>query len=56
MLVGRSLRVKLGDFGMARGVADSEYYRIATNTLLPIRWMAPESLLYRIFTLASDVW
>ena len=47
---------KLADFGMARGVAEKDYYRIAGSAVLPVRWMAPESLLYGFFTSASDVW
>ena len=55
-LVGLDLVTKLADFGMARGVAEKDYYRIAGSALLPVRWMAPESLLYGFFTSASDVW
>lgn len=36
--------VKLGDFGMARQTFESEYYRFARKGMLPIRWMAPESI------------
>lgn len=46
----------MADFGMARGVQEKEYYKIAGRAVLPVRWMAPESLLYGIFTSASDVW
>ena len=54
--VGSGLRVKIADFGLARGVYDKDYYRVAGRALLPVRWMAPESILYGIFTSASDVW
>ena len=56
MLVGASLKVKVADFGLARGVHDKDYYRVKARALLPVRWMAPESLLYGKFTSASDVW
>ena len=56
LVVGPSLDVKLADFGMARGVHEKEYYRIAGRAVLPVRWMAPESLLYGMFSSASDVW
>ena len=47
---------KLSDFGLARGIHEKNYYRVTGQTKLPVRWMAPESLLYGIFTAASDVW
>ncbi|XP_077591723.1 protein tyrosine kinase 2 beta, b [Stigmatopora nigra] len=47
--------VKLGDFGLSRYIEDEEYYK-ASVTRLPIKWMAPESINFRRFTLASDVW
>ena len=54
--VGANLLVKIADFGLARGVYDKDYYRVAGRTFLPIRWMAPECLMYGVFTTASDVW
>ena len=56
MLVGASLKVKVADFGLARGIHDKDYYRVKQAALLPVRWMAPESILYGKFTSASDVW
>uniref|UniRef100_A0A670ZGK0 Protein-tyrosine kinase 2-beta n=1 Tax=Pseudonaja textilis TaxID=8673 RepID=A0A670ZGK0_PSETE len=47
--------VKLGDFGLSRYIEDDEYYK-ASVTRLPIKWMAPESINFRRFTSASDVW
>ena len=54
--VGANLQIKIADFGLARGVYDKDYYRVAGRALLPVRWMAPECLLYGVFTTASDVW
>ncbi|KAL6419472.1 hypothetical protein ACFW04_011383 [Cataglyphis niger] len=48
--------VKIGDFGLARDVYKDDYYRKKGQGLLPIRWMAPESLVLGIFTSQSDVW
>jgi len=48
--------VKIGDFGMARDIYYHEYYRPAGKRLMPVRWMAPESLKDGIFTVKSDVW
>ncbi|XP_062858580.1 protein tyrosine kinase 2 beta, b [Trichomycterus rosablanca] len=47
--------VKLGDFGLSRYIENEEYYK-ASVTRLPIKWMAPESINFRRFTTASDVW
>uniref|UniRef100_A0A8C5M1S4 Tyrosine-protein kinase receptor n=1 Tax=Leptobrachium leishanense TaxID=445787 RepID=A0A8C5M1S4_9ANUR len=55
-LVGENLLVKIGDFGMSRDVYSTDYYRVGGHTMLPIRWMPPESIMYRKFTTESDVW
>ena len=46
--------MKIADFGLARGVHKNSYY--FGGTFLPIRWMAPESILDRKFSTKSDVW
>ncbi|CAI9545863.1 unnamed protein product [Staurois parvus] len=48
--------VKIGDFGLARDVYKSDYYKKKGEGLLPVRWMALESLVDGIFTNRSDVW
>uniref|UniRef100_A0A4W3HAD8 Tyrosine-protein kinase receptor n=1 Tax=Callorhinchus milii TaxID=7868 RepID=A0A4W3HAD8_CALMI len=48
--------VKIGDFGLARDVYKNDYYRKRGEGLLPVRWMAPESLIDGVFTNYSDVW
>ncbi|XP_056199990.1 proto-oncogene tyrosine-protein kinase ROS [Falco biarmicus] len=48
--------VKIGDFGLARDIYKNDYYRKRGEGLLPIRWMAPESLIDGVFTNRSDVW
>nr|XP_032646446.1 protein-tyrosine kinase 2-beta isoform X2 [Chelonoidis abingdonii] len=55
ILVASSECVKLGDFGLSRYIEDDEYYK-ASVTRLPIKWMSPESINFRRFTSASDVW
>ncbi|XP_012259968.2 muscle, skeletal receptor tyrosine-protein kinase-like [Athalia rosae] len=55
-LVGSELTVKIADFGMSRDVYTCDYYKIGGSRLLPIRWMAPESVIFGRFTLESDVW
>ncbi|XP_029452067.1 protein-tyrosine kinase 2-beta [Rhinatrema bivittatum] len=55
ILVANHECVKLGDFGLSRYIEEEEYYK-ASVTRLPIKWMAPESINFRRFTSASDVW
>ena len=44
-LVGRGLTIKIADFGMSRDLYSGDYYRIEGRAMLPIRWMAWESIL-----------
>ena len=55
-MVAADFTVKIGDFGMTRDVYDTDYYRQGGKGLLPVRWMAPESLYDGLFTTSSDVW
>lgn len=54
-MVADDLTVKIGDFGMTRDIYETDYYRKGTKGLLPVRWMAPESLKDGIFSTSSDV-
>ncbi|KDR17831.1 Tyrosine kinase receptor Cad96Ca [Zootermopsis nevadensis] len=58
VLVDHNKMCKIADFGMSRSVRETGdmYEQQQTKGALPIRWMAPESLHYRIFTHKSDVW
>ncbi|XP_074594502.1 NT-3 growth factor receptor-like [Brevipalpus obovatus] len=55
-LVADNLLVKIGDFGLSRDLYSTDYYKIGRQAMLPIRWMSPESILYRKFTVHSDIW
>ncbi|XP_075215435.1 protein tyrosine kinase 2 Fak isoform X2 [Lycorma delicatula] len=55
VLVSSHHCVKLADFGLSRWVEDQSYYK-ASKGKLPIKWMSPESISFRRFTTASDVW
>ncbi|KAK5966982.1 Discoidin domain-containing receptor tyrosine kinase B [Trichostrongylus colubriformis] len=55
-LVDEEGNVKIADFGMARSLYSNDYYRVEGQFVLPIRWMAWESLLLGKFSTHSDVW
>jgi tyrosine-protein kinase Tec len=54
-LVGKRNVVKVGDFGLARHVADDEY-TASEGTKFPIKWAAPEVISHARFSSKSDVW
>jgi len=58
ILVDHNKNTKISDFGLSRSLRDlgSEMYEQKTKGALPIRWMAPESLYFSVFTPKSDVW
>jgi len=56
VLVGPLRAVKISDLGVSRACYASDYFRSNTGCLLPIRWMAWESVLLGKFTAKSDVW
>eukprot|EP00118_Oscarella_pearsei_P021225 m.237073 g.237073 ORF g.237073 m.237073 type:complete len:702 (+) comp40144_c0_seq35:116-2221(+) len=50
---------KVTDFGLSRDVYESDYYRHQVGdvkALLPVKWMALESLQDHIYTHKTDVW
>uniref|UniRef100_A0A671YWV3 Tyrosine-protein kinase receptor n=1 Tax=Sparus aurata TaxID=8175 RepID=A0A671YWV3_SPAAU len=55
-MVAEDYTVKIGDFGMTRDIYETDYYRKGGKGLLPVRWMAPESLKDGVFTANSDCW
>lgn len=56
VLVGEEYVIKVADFGLARDVYKSDMYVKATNAgVLPVKWMALESLFDRVYTEKSDV-
>ena len=48
-LVGEKKQIKIGDFGMSRTMYKNDYYRTESGCMLPIRWMAWESVLLVCF-------
>ncbi|CAB3361514.1 Hypothetical predicted protein [Cloeon dipterum] len=55
ILVTDNNLVKICDFGLARLIEDDEYCAKAGGRF-PIKWTAPEAILYNRFTIKSDVW
>ncbi len=47
--------LKIGDFGLARDVHYADYYKKKSDGRLPVKWMAPEALMDRYYTVQSDV-
>lgn len=47
--------MKVADFGLSRDIYSKDYYRMGSKTLLPIKWMAPESFNDGVFTEKTDV-
>ena len=57
MLVGEGELCKVADFGLLREIPqDDSIYYSTHNVPCPIRWMAPEAIARRKFSIASDVW
>lgn len=56
VLVSDDYVLKIADFGLARDIQSTDYYRKNTNGRLPIKWMAPESLQEKFYDSQSDVW
>ena len=56
VLVARGKIAKVADFGLAREVEQTDYYRRVTDGKLPVLWMSPESLFDGVSTTKSDVW
>lgn len=55
LLVGESLQVKIADFGLSRLLHVDDLYTAQEGAKFPIKWTAPESLSYNVFTIKSDV-
>lgn len=53
VLVDHNKLCKIADFGMSRNAGAAAR---APRGALPVRWMAPEALLYNVYSHHSDVW
>ena len=55
ILVGENLICKVSNFRSAK-VLEVDIYEAPEGSEFPIKWTAPEALLYNRFTIKSDVW
>ena len=46
---------KVSDFGVTHDVYVNDYYKLHHSALLPVKWLAPEALLDRVFTMKTDI-
>lgn len=55
ILVSKKNICKVADFGLSRDLADESYY-ISQGGMIPVKWTAPEAILYKKYSTSSDVW
>ena len=41
---------------MTRDLEEENYYVVKQGTKIPVKWTAPEAILYKKYSTASDVW
>uniref|UniRef100_A0A023F4P5 Tyrosine-protein kinase n=1 Tax=Triatoma infestans TaxID=30076 RepID=A0A023F4P5_TRIIF len=57
VLIGENNTAKICDFGLARVIEDDEYCpRQGLGSRFPVKWTAPEAIVYGRFSIKSDVW
>ncbi|PNF25896.1 Tyrosine-protein kinase Src64B [Cryptotermes secundus] len=55
VLIGDNNIAKICDFGLARVIEDDEYCP-RQGSRFPVKWTAPEAIVYGRFSIKSDVW
>ena len=53
--MGEGYVMKIADFGLARDIYKSGLYVKTTSGILPVKWMALESLFQKEYSAKSDV-
>ncbi|KAJ8034984.1 Tyrosine kinase receptor Cad96Ca [Holothuria leucospilota] len=56
ILLDDALVCKVSDFGLSRDISEGNEYLMKSKGRVPVRWMAPESLVQNTYTTKSDVW
>ncbi|XP_028401806.1 hepatocyte growth factor receptor-like [Dendronephthya gigantea] len=56
VLVDENISCKITDFGMARDIKTTSYYRVKNRGRIPLKWTAIEAILDERYTTMSDVW
>ncbi|KAL7633653.1 UNVERIFIED_CONTAM: hypothetical protein RMT77_016186 [Armadillidium vulgare] len=56
LLLASNNVVKICDFGLSREMYKNYMYLKKSNEMMPMKWMAPEAINQRIFSIQSDVW
>lgn len=56
VLVNFLLVCKIADFGLSREIENDSDAYTTRGGKIPVRWTAPEAIVYRKFTQASEVW
>ncbi|KAB7496543.1 Vascular endothelial growth factor receptor 1, partial [Armadillidium nasatum] len=56
LLLASNNVVKICDFGLSREMYRNYVYLKKSNEMMPMKWMAPEAIEQRIFSIQSDVW
>jgi len=49
------MNAKVADFGLSRDMYISNYYIMSQKIPLPVKWLAPEALLDKMFSEKTDV-
>ncbi len=47
--------MQIADFGMSRDLQDDAYYT-SHGGLIPVKWTAPEAIMYKKYSVRSDIW
>lgn len=55
-VIDGALNIKVADNALSRDLFPNDYHCLGDNENRPVKWLAIESLVYRTFSTASDVW
>ncbi|XP_072022146.1 uncharacterized protein [Amphiura filiformis] len=56
ILLGKENVCKLSDFGLARDMETKHQYEMKSDSRVPVRWLAPESIKDNKYSIKTDVW